>query len=142
MMVFADTSALIKHYIEEPQSDAVRALFAQAKSVVVARIAWAQAHAAMARRARENPADADTLAAVRSCFAADWPHYTVVEISQDVVARAGDYAEAFALRGYDSVQLAAARLVKEWSAEEVSFACFDSRLCKAAGILGLMVPFG
>ena len=37
----------------------------------------------------------------------------------------------------DSVQLAAARSLQELSGEEVQFACFDTRLCKAARTLGM-----
>ena len=38
---------------------------------------------------------------------------------------------------YDSVQLAAARSLQEMAGEEVQFACFDTRLCKAARTLGM-----
>lgn len=46
--------------------------------------------------------------AARQALARDWPHFFVVEVTQPVVERAGEFAETFALRGYDSVQLAAA----------------------------------
>lgn len=48
------------------------------------------------------------------------------------------FAEIFALRAYDSVQLAAARIVQEASAGEMYFACFDTRLEKAAKVLGML----
>jgi hypothetical protein len=48
------------------------------------------------------------------------------------VERAGEYADTFALRGHDSVQLAAARMVQEASRGELRFACYDARLRKAA----------
>lgn len=71
----------------------------------------------------------------------DWPDYAVVEVTQPLVELAGEYADMFALRGYDSVQLAAARTVQEASEEEVLFACFDARLLRAAaqvpGMAGL-----
>ena len=54
---------------------------------------------------------------------------------------AGEYADIFALRGYDSVQLASARQVQEAASEELCFACFDTRLQKAARVLG-MQTFG
>jgi predicted nucleic acid-binding protein len=68
---------------------------------------------------------------------ADWPHYAVVELTQAIVGLAGEYADTFALRAYDSVQLAAARSLQEMAGEEVQFACFDTRLCKAARTLGM-----
>lgn len=140
MIVFADTSALLKYYVAEDHSVEVRKLFTRAMRVAVSRIAWAEAHAALARRVREVPRDAAALMAARKALATDWPHYGVVEVSQAVVERAGDYAEAFALRGYDGMQLATAKLTQEWAAEPVSFICFDSRLNKAAVILGMQTP--
>ena len=49
------------------------------------------------------------------------------------------YAEAFALRGYDSVQLAAAHNLHEQFALPLAFACFDRRLSQAAALLQLEV---
>lgn len=56
-------------------------------------------------------------------------------MTQTVVDRAGEYADAFALRGYDAVHLASARLAREGSGEAVTFACFDRRLNQAARLL-------
>lgn len=67
---------------------------------------------------------------------ADWPHFFVIEVMQAVVARAGEYADTFALRGYDSVRLASASEILAASPGETGFACFDHRLNKAAGVLG------
>lgn len=54
-----------------------------------------------------------------------------------MVELVGEFAETFALRGYDSVQLAAARTLRETAGEEVQFGCFEMRLGKAARILGM-----
>ena len=65
-----------------------------------------------------------------------------MEVTLAVIARAGDYADVFALRGYDSVQLASAFELQRLSGTPVSFACFDARLNAAARVLGLSVPLG
>ncbi len=137
MILFCDTSALVKLYIAEDASREMRALADAATVVAVSRIAWAEMMAAVARRARESTNDAQTLETVRKRLRADWPHYAVVEVTQAIVELAGDYADTFALRAYDSVQLAAARSLQELAGEEVQFACFDARLCKAARTLGM-----
>jgi len=54
------------------------------------------------------------------------------------VEQAGEYAEIFALRAYDSIQLAAAKTLQQGGSEKVSFACFNQRLQKAAQLLGLL----
>ncbi|MBT8420575.1 MAG: type II toxin-antitoxin system VapC family toxin [Gammaproteobacteria bacterium] len=139
MILYCDTSALLKLYIEETGSDTLGTWVAGADAVAVCRIAWAEAHAALARRAREVPKDRSVIEAAKTALRLDWPHYVVLEISQTVVERAGEYADTFALRGYDSIQLAAAFEAGRITESVIDFACFDVRLNKAARILGMRV---
>jgi predicted nucleic acid-binding protein len=141
VILFLDTSALVKLYIVEADSPAVHASVAQAETVAVCRIAWAEACAAWARRAREVPADEAAIIAARQALTRDWPHFFVLEVTQAVVERAGDLAETFALRGYDSVQLAAACEILTVVPGGVAFGCFDRRLDKAARLLGLNIAW-
>lgn len=138
MILFCDTSALIKLYVKEDFSAEVQAQAAAAKTIAVLRIAWAEAMAALARRARENPIDLDAIETVRARLRSDWPGFAIVEVTQSLVDLAGEYADTFALRGYDSVQLAAARKLQEVTSAELCFACFDTRLQKAAKVLGML----
>jgi predicted nucleic acid-binding protein len=137
LILFCDTSALVKLYILEDSSRDMQALAGAASAIAVCRIAWAEMMAALARRAREFPNDADAIEVVRKRLRTDWPRYVVVEVTQALVELAGEYADTFALRGYDSVQLAAARTLQDLAGEEIQFACFDSRLGKAARMLGM-----
>lgn len=137
MILFCDTSALVKLYITEAYSDVVKARVAEAEAVAVCRIAWAEAHGALSRRAREVPEDAPTIEEAKQALAKDWPRYVIMEIDQGLVELAGDYADTFALRAYDSVQLAAAFQASRIAQIPVCFACFDLRLNKAAKVLGL-----
>jgi len=137
MILFCDTSALVKLYIVEVGSAALqrRVAGADVDAVAVCRIAWAEAHAALSRRAREMPKDAALTEQAKAALAKDWPRYLVLEVNQALVERAGEYADTFALRGYDSIQLAAAYEVRRVSELPVLFASFDARLNKAAKLL-------
>ena len=137
MILFCDTSALVKLYILEDSSRDMQTLAGAASAIAVCRMAWAEMMAALARRVREFPNDTDAIEVVRKRLRADWPRYVVVEVTQALVELAGEYADTFALRGYDSVQLAAARTLQDMAGEEVQFACFDTRLGKAARMLGM-----
>jgi predicted nucleic acid-binding protein len=137
LILFCDTSALVKLYVHEDGTDTVIEQAAASDIVAACRIAWVECVAALARRAREHPQDVEAIAQARLRFAADWPHYLTVEVTQELVELAGDYADTFALRAYDSVQLAAAQLVHREAPGEVKFACFDARLMKAARVLGI-----
>lgn len=141
MILYCDTSALVKLYLVEPRSAEVKGLADEAEVVAVCRIAWAEAHAALSRRAREVPADATAVSTAKRALGADWPRYLVMEVTQPLVERAGLYADTFALRGYDSVQLAAAHEAALLAETRVTFAGFDDRLNKAARVLGMTTPF-
>jgi predicted nucleic acid-binding protein len=141
MILFCDTSAVVKLYVVEPSSADMKRLVQEAEVVAVCRIAWAEAHAALSRRAREVPVDAPAISAAKRAFGEDWPRYLVMEVTQPLVERAARYADTFALRGYDSVQLAAAHETAMLAEAPVSFACFDERLNKAAIVLGMTAPF-
>lgn len=140
MILFCDTSALVKLYIKEDASAEMQALARSASAIAVCRIGWAELIAALARRARENRADAEAIETVRTRLRSDWSRYAIVEITQPLMELAGEYADTFALRGYDSVQLAAARNLQQAAGEELHFACFDARLQKAARMLGMLTP--
>ena len=137
MILFCDTSALLKLYIVEAQSDALKVLVQEAEAVAVCRIAWAEAYAALSRRAREVSEDSLLIEQAKTALADDWPHFVVLEIDQPLVELAGEYADTFALRGYDSIQLAAAFEAGRISQTPIFFACFDTRLNKAAKLLGM-----
>ena len=137
MILVCDTSALVKLYVQEDGSDAVMQRAEASEAVAVCRIAWVEIMSAFARRAREMPADAPALDRARRRLAADWPHCLTLELTQPLAELAGEYAEAFALRAYDSVQLAAVTTLHRETSGNVCFACFDSRLMKAARVLGV-----
>ncbi len=82
------------------------------------------------------PEDAVVIEQAKAALASDWPHFVILEIDQAVVERAGEYADTFALRGYDSVQLAAAFEAGRISQSSIFFACFDTRLINPAKLFG------
>jgi predicted nucleic acid-binding protein len=137
LILFCDTSALVKLYVREDGTDEVTEQVAACEVVAVSRIAWVEVMSALARRSREQPQDVALLAQVRQQVVLDWPRYLKVELTQTLLELAGDYAEAFALRAYDSVQLASAQTLHLEMPGQVRFACFDSRLVKAAQVLGI-----
>lgn len=137
MILFCDTSALVKLYVIEDSSDKMAEQAAASEIIAVCRISWVEIMSAMARRSREQPRDASAITRARKRVADDWRSYLTLEITQELVELAGEYADAFALRAYDSVQLAAARTVHQELPSDVKFACYDARLVKAARVLGI-----
>ena len=139
MILYCDTSAWVKRYVDEDGSAAVAAAFGDCSAVALSRITWVEMMSAFARRVREQAAAAAAIDAARARLALDWPSCLVIELTQPLAELAGEYAEAFALRAYDSLQLASAQVLRQHSTEELRFACFDQRLRKAAAVLGMAV---
>jgi predicted nucleic acid-binding protein len=137
VILFCDTSALMKLLIDEAQSDQIRQISSTVDAIGVCRISWAETMAALARLQREDPVYDEDLEQARQQLIQFWESFTIVEVSQPLVETAGRFADAFALRGYDSVQLAAARTLQAMAGEEIQFTCFDTRLGKAARMLGM-----
>lgn len=141
MSLYLDTSALIKLYVEEPDSDTLwRAVGEQTLSTC--RITWAEAHAGLARREREAPSPSAAWSLARERLAADWSAYLLIDVTQALVMKAGEYASVFALRGYDAVQLASGAALGSVVDEPSKFVSFDRRLNRAARMLGLTLPDG
>ena len=139
MILFCDTSALMKLLVEEDQSGQMRQVITTVEAIGVCRISWAETMAALARRQREDPISSDDLEQARQHLSQSWRTFTIVEVSQPVMETAGRFADIFALRGYDSVQLAAAHELHLNAEQTVLFACYDRRLNQAAQLLQLEV---
>ena len=131
MILYLDTSALVKLYVEEAESTAIAAAVERAVAVITARITYAEARAAFARHARAGGLTALELRRVVRQLDEEWGQYSIVEITEAVVRRAGALAERHKLRGYDAVQLAAALDVR-LAGGDIEFSSFDIRLSRAA----------
>ena len=131
MILYLDTSALVKLYVEEPGSAAVAARVERAEAVVTARVTYAEARAAFARQRREGGLTSAALRRVVRDLDGEWGTYNLVDLGEPVIRRAGALAERHALRGHDAVQLAAALDVRTADVD-LEFASFDSRLARAA----------
>jgi len=131
VIVYLDTSALVKLYVEEAGSAAIATCVERATAVTTARVTYAEARAAFARYRREGGLTPAGLRQVVRDLDVEWGAYDVVEVHDPLVRRAGALAERHALRGYDAIQLAAALEVRGAGAD-LEFASFDGRLNHAA----------
>ena len=136
-MLYLDTSALVKLYLDEPGRKSVTAAVASQTIVATQEIAYIEANAAFARAEREKRLDHRDLERLRSDFHRDWPSYLVLRVSQPLLEQAVKLVDSFALRTCDAMHLAAARTLAHESDEQLVFGCFDRRLNQAAEVLGM-----
>ncbi len=137
MIVFFDTSAIVKRYLAETGSDAVGELWSNASLIVASHLLYAEMIATFARKRREEPKNPATIAQMQDAFRADFQTMTRIAIDDDVHRRVDELLARHPLRGADAVHLASAVLVHDVLQEQVTFACADVALVTAARAEGL-----
>ena len=132
MILYLDTSSLVKLYVEEPASADVESWVGSAEVTATSLIAYAEARAAFSRRFREHAYSAKDYKRLVSQFESDWKNFMAIHVTAELVRRAGDYTEKHGLRGFDAVHLASAVMLREKLASPVTFSCYDIRLQNAS----------
>ena len=136
MTLYVDTSSLVKLYVREAGSDLVRQLVGAATVVATSVVAYPETRAALARLRREGVLSAARVASARSEFEEQWPAYLTLEATDSLCRLAGDLAEKYGLRGFDSIHLASFNEVARRAGPGgTRFSSFDDRLNRAARLL-------
>lgn len=137
MIVYFDTSSLMKLYVAEPGSDAIDELASRADAIITSAVAYAECRAAFARLRRVGdikPAEAKRLA---GRLDDDSHRFTVIDVTDSLATRAGELADRFDLRGFDAIHLASFELVlSRADDDDMQFSSADDRLARAAARLG------
>jgi predicted nucleic acid-binding protein len=132
MTLYLDTSSIIKLYVDEPGSDAVRQDLSEASAGATSLVTYAEARAALARLRRLGGITAAGFRLAKRDFDADWPMWVILPLSEALCRSAGDLAERYGLRGFDSMHLATYLLLASIERSDVRFSSFDRRLNRAA----------
>ncbi len=139
MRLYLDTSALLKLYVEEDDSDFVEGAVQDAETTVTSIMTYVETRAAFSRRRRDGSLTlADYHRVVRE-FEREWERYFVIPVTDSLIKSAGKLAETHGLRGYDALHLASADFFREKTNEPVIFGCWDSHLETAARRQGLQL---
>jgi predicted nucleic acid-binding protein len=137
--LYTDTSALIKRYVREAGSEQVTATFDEYPIIVTSAITQVEMASAMSKALRMGWLDESEAAQAWQDFLSHWSSYTRLPASSGIVERAVSLAWRHGLRAYDSIHLASAMAWQGMTGSEVTFACYDQNLIKAARQEGLRV---
>jgi predicted nucleic acid-binding protein len=140
MVVYLDTSSLVKLYVEEEDSPRIADLVRSSRVTATSLIAYTEARAAFARRFRENAFTPDEYRHLISVFDKDWENYLIVRVTRELVRLAGNLAEKHGLRAFDAIHLSSAMTLRAEISTPLTFSCSDRRLQQASKVEDLDQP--
>ena len=140
MILYLDTSALVKLYVREAMSGKTRALVDRAEAVATSVVTYAETRATFARLLRNKSTSVRRHRERTTKLNLDWDKFLRIELSPALVRLAGETAEHHGLRGFDAIHLASALWLRDQSPAALSFVAFDQRLIEAAKRSGLPIP--
>lgn len=134
-IVYFDTSALLKLYVDEVSSAVVASWAIDADHVASSRITYIEAHAALARRTREDSMAEAEFTSLLLRFRNQWSTVLSIDFDDHLAA---ELATKHGLRSLDAIHLAAAIAMRHSDPDaDFAVACFDTRLCNAMRAEGL-----
>ena len=131
MALYVDTSALLKRYVDEADSDAC-------ERRLLADTVWLTARHTLVETRRNlcRLLDGEALVTARTQFEADWARFHVIELDELTCEIAADIAEATGARSLDALHLASASRAGKAG---LAFLTYDLRQAQAARALGFTV---
>lgn len=148
MILYLDTSALVKLYVEEDGSEDTGVAVGNASRVATPSVAYPEARATFARLERDEDITPEQHRAAVADLDDDWERLGVLDLTRNLSRFCGRLAQKHGLRGFDAVHLGSAVAVRvaselrreadrrragsEVTVEEVFFHAYDQRLKRAA----------
>jgi len=131
-MRYFDTSALIKRFVAEPGTQTVLRLLKEDSLLATSKVAYAEVHAALARRLRAGDLSRTAFGRISATFERDWPMIMRMELSDPVLFLTRELVSRNPLRGFDAIHLATALRARDQLGEKIQFVAADARLLAAA----------
>ena len=139
MIIYLDTSALLKQYIQESGSEEVIELLGTANSSGTNLLAYVEMASAITRAVRLKLIPADEAQTTWKDFLVDWELLVRLDVSGQITKRAAALAWEYGLRGYDALHFASALTWQDAIDMPVTLATYDRELWSAAQKTGMNV---
>jgi uncharacterized protein len=123
MKLFADTSALVKRYIEESGSDRVDELFFYADGIIISPVTRIELNSAFSRRLLDKSIDKKSSDMALSEFNKELEFFKVIAFNNHVEDEAVTLIKKHGMKTLDAIQLSSVKL-----SDADSFITSDKRL--------------
>jgi uncharacterized protein len=149
-MLYLDSSALVKRYVQEEGSKAVISRFERGETIHTSVLSFAEVHAVIGRKYREKKLNANEKKKLVDEFQADWLfNLSILELTSATMSALPSLCEQYSLKSSDAVHLSAAFWLEdairvhgkgfEGSGSIVEFGVSDRQLGEAALTCGFQV---
>lgn len=139
MILYCDTSALVKRYVEEEGTTKMDALWDNATDVATSTVAFSEGIAAFSRKRREGILSKKGYSHLIIQFREEHLALILIQVTPHLNALVQALVEKYPLRGFDAIHLASALIIREAYQANFLFACFDKLLNNAAKEEGLII---
>jgi predicted nucleic acid-binding protein len=137
LILYLDTSSIVKLYLKEVHSSNVKKWVKEAEIVASCRIAYPETISALNRRLKQGDLSEKEYNLLVSKFSNEWNLFAAIDFDE---LEAGRFISLYGLRSFDAIHLSAAKLLRINSNNiSLSFSSFDERLNSAAASEGLAV---
>lgn len=139
MIIYLDTSALVKRYIGEKNSEVTQEWIKAALLHCTASTTYVEMASALSKAERLDFIQSSAAQAAWQAFQEDWNEIASIQLTDHLLAKASELAWKYPLRGYDAVHLASAITFQEANSEPVTLITFDRHLWQAGKAEGLAI---
>jgi len=137
VILYLDTSSLVKLYVMEENSDLVKKWVSEAEIVATCRVAYPETMSAISRRFKQGDFTEQQYRSLIAKFSSEWERFASVDFDE---LNAGHLVNRYGLRGFDAVHLSAAIMLKvNYKDILLSFYSFDEKLNSAATAEGFTI---
>ncbi len=105
MVIFIDTSSLIKRYVEEDGSDVIDRYFSDNDIIYISPITPIEIRSALKRKKREHTVDKQTYETAIQLWDLDINNFMGIEFNKELVSRVIEIVELYTVKTLDAIQI-------------------------------------
>lgn len=131
-MIYFDSSALVKRYLNEEGSKKVKAIIADSEIIATSKLAYPEILSAFIRKSRNGEVPEKILKRAVNKFETDWDYFIIIDFQNELLSIIKDLILRYPLKGADSIHLSSALWLKHTIKEDITFVASDKTLIDVA----------
>jgi hypothetical protein len=131
-MIYFDSSAIVKRFLEEAGSAEVNNIIRGASLVITSKLTYPEILSAFTRKYKEGDIPKGKFLTVMDEFEKEWSCFMIIEFKDELFSLIKKLIVSHNLRAADSIHLSSALWLKHSVKEDITFVTSDVNLLRAA----------